>query len=152
MAGCGVAAAVIGVVLGGGLLYLTLPVVSIGLAASQSTQVVLRGHGLVHRTAVEVATERLAMVGTFLFSLLLPVTPAFALPVCLGIGGVVAAVVGWFLTPPQWRLRFVRPRLNPWQGCRTYGVFMAAVTLQTVDLPVLSLVGGSSAAGARTGR
>jgi O-antigen/teichoic acid export membrane protein len=148
VAAAGVVGAAVGQILGAGHLAWAIPVVAVGLAWSQSSQVVLRGNGLMGRAGTVIALERLMAAAIFALFLGFGMSPASVLPWSIGLGCVIAGAVGWWLAPPDCRLRRTRHVGDPWEGSRAYGTFMGAVTLQNLDLSLLSLVAGSGAAGA----
>ncbi|WP_394550961.1 lipopolysaccharide biosynthesis protein [Agromyces sp. MMS24-JH15] len=65
--------------------------------------------------------------------------------IALNAGTLIAAGLLALLTPDRWSSRF-RLR-NPWSGALFYGLFSAASAIQRLDVNVLNLASGATAAG-----
>jgi O-antigen/teichoic acid export membrane protein len=122
--------------------------IAIAILCNQTFQVPVRAQGLGERAAVATLIDR-AVVGLSLFFCLeLDMNAAQSLWACIAFGSIASAVASLLMTPQKHRpiFRSLRPQ-NPWQKSRYYGISAAAVGAQSLDLPILSAVGGPVAAG-----
>ena len=128
-------------------LWMAAPV-TFCLMLNQSMQVALRSARRAEVVALSILTDRLVAVGMFFLFLALGAISRDVLWAALSIGSLAAAAAGWLLTPAELRARFGRPfRVNPYTGSGYFGVSGLAVSAQSLDLPLLGLVGGAPAAG-----
>ncbi|TFD49819.1 lipopolysaccharide biosynthesis protein [Cryobacterium frigoriphilum] len=128
-------------------LWMAAPV-TFCIMLNQSMQVALRGARRAEVVALSIVTDRLVAVGAFFVLIALGGTSRDVLWAALSIGSLAAAATGWLLTPVALRPRFGHPfRRSPYTGSRYFGVSGLAVSAQSLDLPLLGLVGGAPAAG-----
>jgi O-antigen/teichoic acid export membrane protein len=98
--------------------------------------------------AITILTER--VVGAIIMGALVVLgTPtSFALWVALATGSILAAVTAWQLAPPAARAGFrLRRWTNPWAGSGYYGLYSLSTSAQSLDLAVMSAMGGPAVAG-----
>ncbi|WP_171041341.1 polysaccharide biosynthesis C-terminal domain-containing protein [Sinomonas susongensis] len=118
------------------------------LLINQSLQVSLRAAARGELVAIAILSDRMVALSLFAVLTVAHFNGAAVIWVCLCCGSVTASVVGFRLTK-----RTLRPnlraaaRINPWRGASFYGLATLANTSQALDLPVLSLAGGATAAG-----
>ncbi|MFJ6284410.1 lipopolysaccharide biosynthesis protein [Pseudarthrobacter oxydans] len=128
-------------------LWIAAPI-AISIVLSQSFAVPLRAAGRSDLVAVGAIVDRAAAAIFYTFLLILGVEASLALWTCLTAGPVIAsALTRWVLSgalKPQMRLIL---RHNPWKGSRHYGLSSAAVSAQTLDLTIMNLIAGPTAAG-----
>ncbi|UKA62106.1 lipopolysaccharide biosynthesis protein [Arthrobacter sp. FW306-04-A] len=118
------------------------------LLLSQSLQIPLRSLGRMEFIAGAILADR-AMAAVVFFGLILIGIPSvLALWFGLIAGGIVSTFLCWILTPcanrPALRLQL---RTNPWSASRHYGFASVALTARSLDIPLLTMGAGASAAG-----
>jgi O-antigen/teichoic acid export membrane protein len=140
-------ASVILIWFGDSTLWVAAPI-GMSLLVNQSNQVVLRGIAKAETVSLSILTDRAVVIVVFLITFGAGVDPTIALWTSLTAGSVVAAWVGWALTPRNSRptLRF-RLRTNPWKGATHYGLFTLGVSAASLDLPILTIIAGPTASG-----
>ncbi|GAB14339.1 putative polysaccharide biosynthesis protein [Arthrobacter globiformis NBRC 12137] len=115
---------------------------------SQSFAVPLRAAARLDLVAISMLTDRVVAGGVFVIFNMLSLSTVFALWGSLTIGPIAASVMSrWVLgrtLRPRLRLSF---RTNPWNKSGYYGLSSAAVSAQSLDLSIMSMVGGPAAAG-----
>jgi len=122
--------------------------VGFALFVNQSAQVPLRGMARTELVSFSVLLDRLLALGVLAIAIAVGVAAHEILWLCLTIGSLAAACVGWLMTPSQFRpIMSFRLKTNPWQKSGFYGLNSAALAAQTLDLPLLALAGGAGAAG-----
>jgi O-antigen/teichoic acid export membrane protein len=148
---CAVGLAVV-VVLGAALWlrssYVALAaLLALATVVEQSVQTPLRALALSDRVAISSVIDRLALGACFsLLAWPLHVSPQLALGVSVCVGPACGAVAACgFIPRSRRRLRF--KAVNPWRGAGGFGAFQLALAVQSLDMPVVGLIGGPSAAG-----
>lgn len=113
----------------------------------QSTQVPLRALGLSERAALSSIADR-ATVGLSFWGLLTlaGTSSQVALSTSIIIGSLVGCLAAWAMSPRSARVRG-KLRRNPWRGAGGFGIFQIALTIQSLDVPLVSIFGGTAAAG-----
>ena len=122
--------------------------IALALLANQTMQVSLRGIGRADLVAWSILTDRVigGSVLTGLFLIGLP--PFTTLWIALSAGSMGAALMAWKLTPQAARPIFRKFRfVNPWSGSHFYGLTGLATSAQSLDLAVMTAVGGPVIAG-----
>lgn len=122
--------------------------VAMSLLGSQSFQVPLRGLGRGDLIAAAVLIEKVATAAVFFLLLAFGTEPISALWSSLFLGGLSSALLCWQLTPKRNRPPLILRRgTNPWTASGHYGIATVALTAQSLDVPILTVFGGASAAG-----
>lgn len=122
--------------------------VGLTLLVAQAAQVPARGIGRGEIVARSTVVDRLAALFVFLALPSLGVGIFASTWVALCVGCLVGAIICALGTPPGTRPSVALARLrSPWRGSGSFGVYAVAGGLQTLDLPLLGIVGGSAAAG-----
>jgi len=122
--------------------------VGFALFVNQSAQVPLRGMARTELISFSVLLDRTIAFGILVLLIAIGFDAYSSLWMCLTVGSLSAAVLGWRLTPAAMRpVLKLNLRANPWRGAGFYGLSTAAVSAQTLDLPLLALSGGPLAAG-----
>ncbi len=119
--------------------------ITVALVVNQAYQVPLRSAARGELVAVVVLADRVCATALFFAMLLLGVRAPVSLWIALTAGSLIAAVVARRLAgrPRGQRGRFT----NPWAGAHYFGLSAAANSAQSLDLTILSTVGGPAAAG-----
>lgn len=113
----------------------------------QSMQAPLRALGMSERAALSSVVDRAVVGAAFWILLSLPgISAAGCLVASLITGSLAGSVAAACLIPPAART-LGRPTRNPWRGAGGFGVFQLALTVQSLDIPLVSAFGGSAAAG-----
>ncbi|WP_133247079.1 polysaccharide biosynthesis C-terminal domain-containing protein [Pseudarthrobacter sp. AG30] len=114
----------------------------------QSFVVPLRARGRTDLLAAATLIDRLTVACCFLVLHLMDFGPQHMLWVAMAAGPVVSAsVTRWILARDQKPDLSWSVSVNPWRNAKHYGVSSAAVSAQSLDLTIMSLVGGASVAG-----
>lgn len=122
--------------------------VAMSIIFNQSCQVPLRALGRNDLVAIAILLDKTLAGAFFMILMALQTSPISALWLSLSIGGISSALMCWRLTP-----RLSRPRLalrrstNPWSEASHYGIATVAMTAQSLDIPMLTLFGGTGATG-----
>lgn len=133
-------------VLPGQTLWTAAPV-ALSVLVGQTVQVILRARARIEIVAASVVVDRL-VAGILMVLLLVAGVPVgWWMWAMLTAGSIVGATFCWFLTDAPDRLRPLLRWRNPWRGSHYYGLSSLAVTGQSLDVPILAALGGSSAAG-----
>jgi O-antigen/teichoic acid export membrane protein len=123
-------------------------IVMVALLANQTMQVSLRGAARGELVSAVILVDRAVAILLFLGLLSSGVSVMTALWLSISVGSASAAVLGYTLTKKGTRPALtVTPRRNPWSGARNFGLAGVANSAQTLDLPLLTLVGGPVASG-----
>jgi O-antigen/teichoic acid export membrane protein len=108
----------------------------------------LRGLGRGDLVAVATLIDKTVAAAVFVILLAMGASPISALWLCLSVGGLASALLCWRLTPqPSRAILVLRRSTNPWSASGHYGIATVAITAQSLDIPALTIFGGSSAAG-----
>lgn len=128
-------------------LWLAGPV-AMSIIVNQSCQVPLRALGRGDLVAIAILLDKTMAGASFMLLLAAGTLPLTALWLSLSIGGILSALLCWQLTPHHSRPRLaLRLSTNPWSASGHYGIAAVAMTAQSLDIPVLTLFGGTSATG-----
>jgi O-antigen/teichoic acid export membrane protein len=127
-------------------LWMAAPI-AISVLLNQSLQVPLKGIGRSDRVALAVLVERTSALGLIFVMIVLGLQPAEVLWLVLCLGSLSAGVTAMMTTPAG-----VRPIArfgweNPWAGARNFGLAGWAVSVQSLDVPLLGAVSGGLQAG-----
>lgn len=111
-------------------------------------QIPLRAAAQSHLTAVGVVAGRFLGLVLLLTLVAAGASPTDSLWVSLVAGALAEAAIHIVVTPAnrRYQLRGVALR-NPWKGSAHYGIHAIASSMQTLDLPLLTALGGASAGG-----
>lgn len=129
------------------LLWIAGPI-AWSVLVSQSFVVPLRAAARSDLVAVSMLTDRVVAGIAFILFHLLSVPSIYALWGSMAIGPVAASLLtrwafGRSLRPPM----SLAYRVNPWRSSGYYGLSSAAVSAQSLDLSIMSAVGGPAVAG-----
>lgn len=128
-------------------LLVVAAVLATASVVEQSAQAPLRALGMSERAALSSVADR-TVVGLSFWALsaLSSASAADCLGASLIIGSLAGCVTATLLIPPGART-LGRPARNPWRGAGGFGVFQLALTVQSLDIPLVSAFGGTAAAG-----
>ena len=116
--------------------------------ATQTAMVPLRAARRGEVVAILSIVERAAALPVFAVALLSHADALQSLWISLTVGTLTAGVVAYLVSRTAGRAHFVwMPNSNPWRGARYYGLSALATSAQQLDLPLLTAVAGSTAAG-----
>jgi O-antigen/teichoic acid export membrane protein len=136
-----------GLILPSASLWVAGPV-AMATILSQSFQVPLRGLGRGDLVAGSVLVDKMTGGLAFFALLILGVPAVSALWLGVVVGGVASAAICWRLAPPAKRpMLRLRTRTNPWSESGHYGVANVALTAQSLDIPLLTMMAGAGAGG-----
>lgn len=122
--------------------------VALALLANQTMQVSLRGIGRADRVAWSILTDRVIGGGVLAALSFGGLSPFLTLWIALSAGSASAALMGWRITPKSARPTFRNFKfMNPWSGSHFYGLSGLAISAQSLDLAVMTAVGGPAVAG-----
>lgn len=122
--------------------------IAMAMILSQSFQVPLRGLGRGDLVAGSVLVDKVMAALAFFLMLLLGVHAVSALWLGLVVGGLSSTLTCWNLTPRANRpLLRIWIRTNPWSESGHYGVANVALTAQSLDIPLLTMVAGAGSGG-----
>lgn len=129
---------------GASTLWMAAPV-GCSLVFSQAMQVHLRARAQGIRVAGLVLLDKTCALGALMALVLSGIGAVDALWLAVTLGSVVSGVGAliWRSSHPP----LTRFWENPWRGTAHYGLFGVAVSAQSLDVPLTSLVGGAGAAG-----
>jgi O-antigen/teichoic acid export membrane protein len=128
-------------------LWIAAPVM-VALLANQSSQVPLRADARGDRVAMVIVADKIVAAGVFFVLIVVGADPITVLWMAIVAGSLVAAGLGWILAAKDRRpVLAVSRRTNPWTDAGYFGLAGLANSAQALDLPLLSVVGGSAAAG-----
>lgn len=117
------------------------------MAASQAFQVPLRAQKRGSIVAILTLADRFVALALFAVILLTGLPSTVALMAGLIGGATTNASVSWLLTKRSCRTQgFWLYRANPWRRASGYGVTSLAISAQSLDLPIMSAVGGPAVA------
>lgn len=120
--------------------------IAVALVVNQSYQVPLRSAARGELVALVILADRVAASGLFFLLLACAVPAPTALWIALSAGSIAAAGVAKRIYQdhrPGPGFRFV----NPWSGSQYFGLTSVSNSSQSLDLTLLSVVGGTAAAG-----
>ena len=116
--------------------------------SSQTMQVSLRGAAQAHLVAMAVLLDRVFAALILGGTLVLGLSPADGLSTALCAGPVLSGLLAYKFTTPKDRPVWGTFRWrNPWRAATFYGISSVAVGSQSLDLPLMNIVGGPLAAG-----
>ncbi|TFD17437.1 hypothetical protein E3T26_02080 [Cryobacterium sp. TMT1-21] len=122
--------------------------VFLSLLLNQTAQVSLRGMARGELVAWSILADRIVVAIVLAIVSATGANAAQFLWLALTAGSVVAAGMGWWMTPAHSR---PGPRLwrrtNPWKGSGYYGLSTVAISAQGIDVMIIGGFGGPAAAG-----
>ena len=115
---------------------------------NQTSQVSLRGGARGELVALTILTDRAVAIVTFFGVVLLGGKATDGLWIAIVAGSLTAAVAGHIATERVRRPIAALPLIiNPWRGAGYFGITQLANSAQSLDLPLLTFVGGPLAGG-----